>query len=335
MTMLPAAGGSRLRAPAALTAPADEAGYDIAGDRVVLDANRRVHDYVGRFFPRAAGAGPAAGGLAIEARCGGTAVRIAYRPPGGRRRSMLVPVAEEGVAVRKLIRAWYLTRPGAGRPGLLHAAAFLMRGRLVVLLGPPLAGKTTLLLDAVLTHRFDGLANDALAVGHDGRRVANVPSVVGVRAETLRTFAAPLRPLFRHEAPTADPVADGPRYFYPGCLLSTVASWHSIARPVARELAPVIAVARFAGSTEPVRITPVTPARVRRLAVAELTGWRLGGQVDALAADLGGVAWTSVVARSVAALDRLMAGASLVELVHRGRIAPLLHSAAIREGAWV
>jgi hypothetical protein len=303
--------------------PAGERGYGVAGRVVVVDAARPVHNYVARFFGPVAGT--AGAGLAIRVRrAGARASGVDYFLAGQRSGELRVPIAEESVAVRKIIRAWDLTRPDEVRRGILHAAAFVSDSRTFAVLGPPQTGKTTLLLDAVLTHRFVGLANDALAVDDSGEpRVANVPSVIGVRPDTLRCFAEPLRALTRHQAPTTGPRDDGSRYYYPDCLLPALAGW----RPVTGRRTTVVAIARFARPGEPASVTPVAPQRVCATAAAELAAWPLGREVDQLAAGLGGVPWQVVAARSMAVLDRLLANVILVELVHHGTVAPLLEFA--------
>ncbi|HEX4703856.1 MAG TPA: hypothetical protein VH352_17135, partial [Pseudonocardiaceae bacterium] len=187
---------------------------------------------------------------------------------------------------------------------------------------------TTLLLDAVLNRLLVGLSNDAMAIDHhDGLWLANVPSVIGVRPDTVTLFAGPLRDLARHRVPTIGVADDGSHYYYPDRFLTARAS----ARPMPGALPPVVAVGRFARPGEPARVRPIGPSRVCAMTIAELAAWPLGREVDGLAARLGGVSWRVVTARSIAVLDRLLTGATVVEFVHTGSVAPLLEFARSRQ----
>ncbi|MHB8837262.1 MAG: hypothetical protein ACYC9Y_16355 [Candidatus Methylomirabilia bacterium] len=72
----------------------------------------------------------------------------------------------------------------------LHASCFLAGGRPVIVTGPKLAGKTTLLTFACLRGGGRFLANDRVRVcaGEDGFTVKSVPVIVKVREGTLGFF---------------------------------------------------------------------------------------------------------------------------------------------------
>ncbi|HEX4704817.1 MAG TPA: hypothetical protein VH352_22000, partial [Pseudonocardiaceae bacterium] len=92
-----------------------ECGYDMAGTVVLVDAPGHVQDYLGRFFaPAATADDQVAAGLVVRVRpdSAGT-VRIGYSSAGRWSGSLVVPAVEEGVTVRKLVRAWGLSGPDA------------------------------------------------------------------------------------------------------------------------------------------------------------------------------------------------------------------------------
>jgi hypothetical protein len=71
----------------------------------------------------------------------------------------------------------------------LHAAAFVFRGRAILLAGDKNAGKTTLLAHALTSPHTALMANDRTIVD-GGLKARGVPTVVSVRAETERAFPA-------------------------------------------------------------------------------------------------------------------------------------------------
>jgi hypothetical protein len=93
----------------------------------------------------------------------------------------LMRVVRELLAARKL---------GSRRLLDLHAAAFETQRRAVLLAGPKLSGKTTLLCYALASGHARLIANDRVFVEID-REPANVyglPTIVSVRPDTLRCF---------------------------------------------------------------------------------------------------------------------------------------------------
>jgi hypothetical protein len=99
-------------------------------------------------------------------------------------------------------------------PGMLdlHAAAFVTRGRAVLLVGGKRAGKTTLLAHVLASGQAALLANDRLMVECGSLRATGVPTIVPVREDTERRFPAlgrglPRRAVLLHAGELALPEA--------------------------------------------------------------------------------------------------------------------------------
>jgi hypothetical protein len=88
-------------------------------------------------------------------------------------------------AVREILALRMRTSPVLD----LHAAAFVWRGRAVLVAGGKNAGKTTLLAHALSSGEVELLANDRVLVTADGQ-ARGVPTVVSVREGTVRSFPA-------------------------------------------------------------------------------------------------------------------------------------------------
>ena len=109
------------------------------------------------------------------------AVTILSAPGNGQVRTALMTVARE-LATNHAQRAGGL---------LLHASAFAAGGRAVVVAGPKRAGKTTLLVHALLTGTLQYMANDRVMVLPGApTRSRGVPTVVRLRPGTLDLFPA-------------------------------------------------------------------------------------------------------------------------------------------------
>jgi hypothetical protein len=306
--------------------------YDVVGAPAAVTAERHVHGYLGRFFaPLGNGPRPAPA-LGLEVRATGSATTLTCRRPGGPPRVLTVPGMDDTVAARKLLRAWRVTRDEDSGVGLLHAAAFRHSEGTVVLLGPPHAGKTTLLLDAVLRHGVAGQANDALAValpppGAGLRaRSANLPSIVGIRELTARTFATELRAASGHRAGWA-PRAGTTDYFYPEPFLGPPRGW----QPLDLNHGVVLALTRFAPHGTPAEVRPAGPDQVRQAVRQTLDSWPLRADIEPMAATVDGLSWSRLTDRSMRLLDRLITHARLVEFDHHGCAGPLItHPASSR-----
>ena len=110
----------------------------------------------------------------------GKQVEVISRPQDRLARIGLMRVVRELAIQRALSRSETLD---------LHAAAFVFRGRAILLAGDKNAGKTTLLAHALTSPHTALMANDRVIV--DGRLQARgVPTVVSVRDDTEQAFPA-------------------------------------------------------------------------------------------------------------------------------------------------
>ena len=110
----------------------------------------------------------------------GNQVEVISRPQDRPARIGLMRVVRELAIQRVLSRSETLD---------LHAAAFVFRGRAILLAGDKNAGKTTLLAHALTSPHTALMANDRVIVD-GGLEARGVPTVVSVRAETERAFPA-------------------------------------------------------------------------------------------------------------------------------------------------
>lgn len=100
----------------------------------------------------------------------------------------------------------------------LHAAAFDVGGRAVIVAGPRRAGKTSLLCHALASGRTGLIANDRVVVRLDGDEATTahgVPTLVAIRPATLSSFpmlriAPDERPALRHATEAEDDAANAP-----------------------------------------------------------------------------------------------------------------------------
>lgn len=98
-----------------------------------------------------------------------------------RARFGLMRVVREILTARRLARGGLLD---------LHAAAFELGGRAVLIAGGKHAGKTTVLCHALGSNRARAIANDRVFVDveRDGGQVYGIPTLVGIRRDTLALF---------------------------------------------------------------------------------------------------------------------------------------------------
>jgi hypothetical protein len=101
-----------------------------------------------------------------------------------------VDSARARVALMRVVRELTMTRLVAAGWLIVHAAAFVVDGRAVLVVGPKRAGKTTLLTYALTTGAAPCLlANDRVAIALDGSRAAwGVPTIVSLRVAMMRRF---------------------------------------------------------------------------------------------------------------------------------------------------
>ncbi len=137
------------------------------------------------------GSSDGSGLLAVDAelecvyRVVGRVVEIVALPGRPRARFGLMRVVREILAAKTLARADVLD---------LHAAAFAVGARAVVLAGPKASGKTTMLAHVLASHQADLVANDRVFIDleHTPAQLTGVPTLVAVRPDTLGVFP-PLR----------------------------------------------------------------------------------------------------------------------------------------------
>lgn len=110
-------------------------------------------------------------------RVGDNLVEVVARPQDRQARIGLMRVVRELAALCTLARPEILD---------LHAAAFVFRGRAVLLAGDKKAGKTTLLAHALASRQAALLANDRVIVEESQLQAHGVPTVVAVRGGRSR-----------------------------------------------------------------------------------------------------------------------------------------------------
>lgn len=148
--------------------------------------------------------------IEIAAEATGEVVRdgtIAIGDANGRRHVWSLGAARPDVwsAGRRLIRDLWLTRLLADGPvAFVHASVVDDGQHLVAFMGEKRSGKTTLLLDAVLSHGWSFVTNDCLVLRASGTSTVAtcVPASARIRADTVGRFFEQLR-----KAAYADPVS--------------------------------------------------------------------------------------------------------------------------------
>jgi hypothetical protein len=165
--------------------------------------------------------------------------------------------------VRELAAARMLEQPGVLD---LHAAAFAVAGRGVLLVGPKRSGKTTLLVDALASGRASLLANDRVFVDtrQSPGRAVGVPTLVSLRTGTLRWFPSlptdlPERPSLLHASEleaqaAAASGAAAPLHLYlsPAQLAGRLGAGVATSAPIAAIVFPEICSTVASWSLEPV-----------------------------------------------------------------------------------
>jgi hypothetical protein len=216
-------------------------------------------------------------------------VEIVARPGVRRVRVGLMRVVRELAAARML---------GQGSVLDVHAAAFTIGERAVLLVGPKGAGKTTLLVHVLASGRVSLLANDRVFVDagrHPGHAVG-VPTLVSLRDDTLQRFpnlrrGFPQRPALLHAAELESHVVStseddgGPRNFAlsPAQLARQFGARTARCAPIAAIVFPEVFSAADAWSIEPV--APADGAtRLREC----LYGARSGARSRTIFEEIGG-----------------------------------------------
>lgn len=192
------------------------------------------------------------------------------------------------IGLMRVVRELALLRASSQTETLdLHAAAFVFRGRAILLAGDKNAGKTTLLAHALTSHRTSLLANDRVIVDRGRLQAHGVPTVVSVRKETEQMFSSlahllPRRAVLLHEgelasADFAGTEADDRFVLSLGQFARQLGSRVQPLAPVGAILFPEISPSLSAWSLE--RLDPSeAAARFRR----SLYGCRLGSRSETI-----------------------------------------------------
>ncbi|MFN8641573.1 MAG: hypothetical protein U0802_07920 [Candidatus Binatia bacterium] len=205
-------------------------------------------------------------------------VGIAYRVSGDRREVTLftAPGADARGALMKVVREIAMSAAWMPRGLILHAAAFAVGDRAVLVAGPKRAGKTSLLLHALRLPGARLLANDRVALALDGAGAVahGLPTIVTLRPDTVARLLpddAARRSALRHhfvrtvaEAEARPPVDDP--------ALRQLSCSPAPARPAARRRPGQRASGRGAAAAHvdpTARHRAAPPARIRRRA----SGW--------------------------------------------------------------
>lgn len=119
--------------------------------------------------------------LACHYRLEPGAVEVVARPESRRARIGLMRVVREMLAAPVV---------GTGAIAEVHAAAFCVGERAVLLAGAKGTGKTTMLIHALMSRSASFVANDRVFIGGSSGPafVGGVPTVVSIRPPTLRFF---------------------------------------------------------------------------------------------------------------------------------------------------
>lgn len=122
------------------------------------------------------------------------------------------------ISARKLLRRCAFGEISERLSGAFHASGFELGGKIFLAVGDKGAGKTTLMLDAVLNYGARYLANDVLLLFDLalGTAVAGWPTYIRVKADSRRDI---VRWADAHRTPT-DAINDGVINLTPGALPS-------------------------------------------------------------------------------------------------------------------
>jgi hypothetical protein len=110
----------------------------------------------------------------------------------GRRRITLVTRGDGGrfrIGLMRVVRELATNRAQHDGGVILHASAFSLGNKGVIVTGPKGAGKTTLLMYALQTTPADYVSNDRVLLRwDDGPRIRGIPTIVSLRGPTLSFF---------------------------------------------------------------------------------------------------------------------------------------------------
>lgn len=285
--------------------------YRFGGHSVVLRATESQHEYLARFYPPAPGREPAA--ALWLAGSDGAGPRAVIEENGRRvlvRYSDRAPVDALRLAARS---RWLATLPPDRL--LLHATALRWTDQVVIVVGLPHSGKTTLLMDGLLAHGATALAYDSLLIDLAARIGECVPAIMNVRHRTLARVPGAAAMLAGHEL-ALDGSARSERYYAPGGFPLP----DTFALPPGRTT--VLASRGFAGSG-PAVLAPLSPGATAARLSDLLSPWGGYADVDRVATLLG-LPGPTPRERHLRSAPRLAALADGLALSHHGCPAPVL-----------
>jgi hypothetical protein len=168
------------------------------------------------------------------------------------------------LSLLRTVRTLLAAELGAAGFVALHAAAFVVSDRAVLLTGPKRSGKTTVLLSTLLNSRAALMANDTVYLRRTGATIEAVglPVAIGIRKSTIR--AIPELARVRAAATAAHPDnASGPGE-------KIVIPPHELARLLGVSTSGsatlgAIVVTRFDAQTRGAKLTPVSGHVIRDL----------------------------------------------------------------------
>ncbi len=212
----------------------------------------------------------------------GDGAHVAYRVGADRRRIDLVsaaPTPARRTGLMKLVRELAMSAAWTPRGIVLHAAACVLDGQAVLIAGPRMAGKTSLLLHALAASGARLLANDRVVLDLAGDTpVAHaMPVIVSLRPDTVaRVFSdgAARASALRHQFHLTVREAEG-----------RAAEPHAVPRALAcspAQLARLLDVALVGRAAAAVLLLPRVDATAHGIAVRRIDAAAARGYEDAV-----------------------------------------------------
>jgi hypothetical protein len=189
------------------------------------------------------------------------------------------------LALMRVVRELAMNHTQRNGGVIVHAAAFTVGSRGVIVAGPKGAGKTTLLMYALQSTPSEYVSNDRLLLSLDDRgpRIRGIPTIVTIRQSTLRFFPTVLERLqergytvrlTRREARKRRPSDravghDGPRSLSPGQLCALLEAPSTAGAPVT-----AVAFPQLSDRAGPLRLTRIPKKRAAKRLFDSLFGVR-------------------------------------------------------------
>ena len=170
--------------------------YRIGHSIVKVDAEPPVQSYLLRFYSSSDGTPD------ICIRCKYTAESsvsdrpiISWTRPDEAVVSASTPILM-ALYVRRALRTIYLKALSCHPWAMLHASAFYRQGHMIILVGDKMVGKTTLALQAVLSHGYGLISNDHLILINKNNSIemTTYPTVIPTKLGTLDSLRHILPP---------------------------------------------------------------------------------------------------------------------------------------------